>query len=194
MRINRLIPLILCLALLGACAKNPEAADPAPPAAPQETEPPKVSGTISEYPQEAYDDYLHDIAADRETFDFEDIDIVVGDKLYMTQINDWYMNFGDYANKSVELEGYYMTFDKYAFVGRFGPSCPYCTGGYVNFEFHTDEELPALVSERSWVRVTGILREGRMYPGGGEEPMAFYYIEAMKVEELPEVGLDTVTD
>ena len=74
---------------------------------------------------------------------------MVGDKLYMTQINDWYTNFSNYAGKSVEIEGYYMTFNNYKYVDRKGPTCPYCTGGYVNFEFQSDEDLSALVSESS---------------------------------------------
>ena len=34
---------------------------------------------------------------------------IVGDKLYMTQINDWYANFSDYDGKSVVIDGYYMS-------------------------------------------------------------------------------------
>lgn len=146
-------------------------------------------------PQAASDDYPYDIAADRATFDDQKIDITVGDKLYMTQINDWYTNFSDYDGKSVVIEGYYMVFnDKYTFVGRKGPVCPYCTGGYVNFEFKSDQDLSALVSESSWIRVTGILRQGTMYPGNGQPGQPFYYIEAIQVEELPEVGIDTITN
>jgi len=146
-------------------------------------------------PQEASDDYPYDIAADRQSFDSNKIDMTVGDKLYMTQINDWYENFSDYDGKSVVIDGYYMIFDdKYTFVGRKGPTCPYCTGGYVNFEFKSDEDLSGLVSESSWVRVTGILRQGTMYPGSGQPGGPFYYIEAMSVEKLPEVGLDTITN
>lgn len=146
-------------------------------------------------PQEASDDYPYDIAADRKNFDSGKIDITVGDKLYMTQINDWYANFSDYDGKSVVIDGYYMIFDnKYTFVGRKGPTCPYCTGGYVNFEFKSDEDLSSLVSESSWVRVTGILRQGTMYPGSGQPGGPFYYIEAMRVEKLPEVGLDTISN
>ena len=146
-------------------------------------------------PHEASDDYPYDIAADRKSFDPNKIDMTVGDKLYMTQINDWYVNFSDYDGKSVVIEGYYMIFDdKYTFVGRKGPTCPYCTGGYVNFEFKSDEDLSGLISESSWVRVTGILRQGTMYPGSGQPSEPFYYIEAMSVEKLPEVGLDTITD
>ena len=146
-------------------------------------------------PQEASDDYPYDISADRKTFDAGKIDNNVGDKLYMTQINDWYMNFSDYSGKSVVIEGYYMIFsDKYTFVGRKGPTCPYCTGGYVNFEFKSDQDISGLVSESSWIRVTGIMRQGTMYPGSGQPGQDFYYIEAMSVEKLPEAGIDTISD
>jgi hypothetical protein len=74
------------------------------------------------------------------------------------------------------------------------PVCPYCTGGYVNFEFQSDGDLSALVSESSWIRVTGILLEGTIVPGSGQAPRPFYYIEAMSVEVLDQVGIDTITD
>ena len=157
--------------------------------------PSSSSGETASGLQEASDDYPYDVAADRKTFETKKIDITVGDKLYMTQINDWYTNFSDYSGKSVVIEGYYMVFDgKYTFVGRKGPVCPYCTGGYVNFEFKSDQDLSALVSESSWVRVTGILRQGTMYPGGGQPGQSFYYIEAIQVEDLPKVGIDTITN
>lgn len=142
----------------------------------------------------AYDVYPYDIAADKASFDFDKIDITVGDNLYMTQINDWFTNFGDYKDKSVVIEGYYMYFGNYIFVGRKGPSCPYCTGGYVNFEFATDEDLSSFVQLETWIRVTGILREGTMCEGTGQPEKPFYYIEAMKVEKLPQVGVDTISN
>lgn len=145
--------------------------------------------------QEASDDYPYDIAADRKNFDSGKIDITVGDKFYMTQINDWYANFSDYDGKSVVIDGYYMIFDdKYTLVGRKGPTCPYCTGGYVKFEFKSDQDLSGLVSESSWIRVTGILRKGTSHQGSGQPDLPFYYIEAMCVEKLPEVGLDTIAN
>lgn len=139
------------------------------------------------------DEYPYDIAADRPNFDSENIDIVVGDNLYVTQINDWYTNFADYAGKSVEIEGYYMDFGGYHFVGRNGPSCPYCTGGYVNFEFQTDQDMSSYISVQTWIKVKGILREGLIKGGGNRKDQPFYYIEAISVEEMPEVGVDTVT-
>ena len=140
-----------------------------------------------------YDDYPYDPKEDRGKVNLDKPDIVVGDKHYATQINDWYMNFQDYEGKTVSIEGYYMNFGGYTLVGRMGPSCPYCTGGYVNFEFKTDLDLSKLKSEESWIRVKGILRKGK-YSISKDVSQLIYYIEALEVEELPEVGVDTVTD
>ena len=140
-----------------------------------------------------YDDYPYDPKEDRGKVNLEKPDIVVGDKHYATQINDWYMNFQDYEGKTVSIDGYYMNFGGYTLVGRMGPSCPYCTGGYVNFEFKTDLDLSKLKSEESWIRVKGILRKGK-YSISKDVSQLIYYIEALEVEELPEVGEDTVTD
>ena len=139
------------------------------------------------------DDYPYDPKEDRGKVNLDKPDIVVGDKHYATQINDWYMNFQDYEGKTVSIDGYYMNFGGYTLVGRMGPSCPYCTGGYVNFEFKTDLDLSKLKSEESWIRVKGILRKGK-YSISKDVSQLIYYIEALEVEELPEVGVDTVTD
>ena len=140
-----------------------------------------------------YDDYPYDPKEDRGKVNLDKPDIVVGDKHYATQINDWYMNFQDYEGKTVSIDGYHMNFGGYTRVGRMGPSCPYCTGGYVNFEFKTDLDLSKLKSEESWIRVKGILRKGK-YSISKDVSQLIYYIEALEVEELPEVGVDTVTD
>ena len=140
-----------------------------------------------------YDDYPYDPKEDRGKVNLDKPDIVVGDKHYATQINDWYINFQDYEGKTVSIDGYYMNFGGYTLVGRMGPSCPYCTGGYVNFEFKTDLDLSKLKSEESWIRVKGILRKGK-YSISKDVSQLIYYIEALEVEELPEVGVDTVAD
>jgi uncharacterized membrane protein YcgQ (UPF0703/DUF1980 family) len=133
--------------------------------------------------------YDCDISKDKEDFDPSSIDIVVGDKYYATQINDWYENFKDYDGKTVEIEGYYIDYSPYSFVGRFGPSCPYCQGGYVCFEFLTDEDLSKYVSDKDWIKVKGILRKGQDSEAG-----EFYYIEALSLEKMDQVGMDTVTN
>ena len=140
------------------------------------------------------DHYPYDIASDRESFDSSHVDISVGDRYYMTQINDWFVNFDDYRDKTVEIEGMYLLLNgKYHFVGRNGPVCPYCTGGYVDFEFQSDQDLSELISEQSWIRVTGILREGSSELSDGTS-QPFYYIEAICVEGIPEEGVNPVSD
>ena len=138
-------------------------------------------------------DVKYDIAADRQNFDKNNIDITVGDTHYMTQINDWYMNFKDYENKTVVIEGYFLTIDGHYFIGRNGPTCPYCTGGYVDFEFTTDETLKDLKPLESWIRVTGILRESDVHMSE-KTTVPFYHIEAISIEKIPYSGKGTITD
>jgi len=129
--------------------------------------------------------YNYDIEADKKTFNAKKSDITVGDNYFATQINDWYANFTQYEGKTVEIEGYYILSAPYTFVGRFGPSCPYCTGGYVSFEFYTNDDLASLKSDTDWITVKGILRQGKDSSG------VFYYIEAMSIKKGV-VGKDTV--
>ena len=132
--------------------------------------------------------YHHNLEQDKKNFDGK-VDIVVGDKLFATQINDWYVNFNKYEGKVVEIEGYYINdYAPYTFIGRYGPSCPYCNGGYVSFEFYTEEDLSKLKSAKDWIKVTGILRSGRDKDG------EFTYIEVLKLDVMDKVGVDTVTN
>ncbi len=133
--------------------------------------------------------YNCNIEADRENFDLKNTDIVVGDNYYSTQINDWYMNFDEYKGKTVEIEGYYIAdYLPYLFVGRFGPTCPYCQGVYVCFEFYTKEDLSGLVSGKDWIKVKGILREDE------DENGMFSYIEAISIEKMDQEGLGTISN
>jgi hypothetical protein len=139
------------------------------------------------------DDYPYDPKEDRKKYSLEKPDIVVGDKLYATQINDWYKNFQDYEGKTVSIEGMYMNFGGYTLVGRNGPSCPYCTGGYVNFEFRTDLDLSAFESESSWIRVKGVLRQGK-YSISKDVSQLIYYIEGLEVEKMDKPGMNPIVD
>lgn len=132
--------------------------------------------------------YNCDIEKDKKNFNGK-ADIVVGDNLFTTQINDWYMNFDKYEGKSVEIEGYFINdYAPYTFVGRYGPSCPYCNGGYVSFEFYTQNDLSEFKSVQDWIKVIGILRQGK------DESGVFYYIEVLSLEKMDKVGKDTVTN
>ena len=133
--------------------------------------------------------YNVDIASDKKNFDGK-VDIVVGDNYYATQINDWYMYFEKYSGKVVQIEGYYINdYAPYDLIGRKGPVCPYCQGGYVSFEFLTDEDLSKLQSGKDWIKITGILRQG---VDSGQGP--FFYIEVLKLEKTAKPGLGTVTN
>ena len=61
----------------------------------QAPKPATPEGKKSKYP---IFEYPYDRETDRQNFDYNNIDIVVGDKRYMTQINDWFMNFRDYKD------------------------------------------------------------------------------------------------
>ncbi|QAT42933.1 TIGR03943 family putative permease subunit [Aminipila luticellarii] len=133
--------------------------------------------------------YDCDIEADKKAFD-KKIDIMVGDNYYATQINDWYMNFGQYKDKTVEIEGFYIgDYQPYDLIGRFGPSCPYCSGGYVSFEILSDEDMTQYKSGKDWIRVRGILRAGDDSVDG-----PFYYIEALEIQKMDTAGKTTVTN
>lgn len=132
--------------------------------------------------------YQCDIEQDKKNFSGK-VDITVGDKMYATQINDWYANFKKYEGKTVEIEGYYIgDYKPYTFVGRYGPSCTYCNGGYVSFEFYTQNDISALKSVKDWIKVIGILRQGEDKNG------VFYYIEVLKLDIMNKIGKDTVTN
>ena len=133
--------------------------------------------------------YDCDIEADKKAYSGTP-DIVVRDNYFATQINDWYMYFDQYEGQAVEIEGYYIgDYQPYDFVGRYGPTCPYCQGGSVSFEILTNEDLTQYKSATDWIKVTGILRQGNDTKSG-----PFYYIEALKIEKMDMIGKDTVTN
>ncbi len=153
-----------------------------------------ASAVTPDVPTISYNEYPYDIPNDKKNFGDASPDITVGDRHYMTQINDWYINFDNYAGKMVEIEGMYLDFGEgYKFVGRNGPSCPYCTGGYVDFEFQTDEDTRSFIPGETWISVKGFLREGHAVMSD-ESIIPFYYIEAMSITELPEAGVDPISD
>jgi hypothetical protein len=42
---------------------------------------------------------------------------------------------------NVEIEGYYILIENLSFRRTARPVCPYCTGGYVDFEFQTNQDI-----------------------------------------------------
>lgn len=138
-------------------------------------------------------DLSYNIDEDRRKVDMSAPDIIVGDSHYMTQINDWYMNFNDYRDKTVVIEGYFLSINDHYFVGRNGPTCPYCTGGYVDFEFTSDQDFTGYKPASTWIRVYGIFRQGTVHLSPTLNA-PFYHIEALRVKKMDQEGLGTISD
>ena len=104
-------------------AKETPAPAETPEPAPQKEEQPAPEPAAPEGKKSKYPvfEYPYNLETDRQNFDYNNIDIVVGDKRYMTQINDWFMNFRDYKDKTVLIEGYFISINGHYFVGRNGP-------------------------------------------------------------------------
>ena len=127
----------------------------------------------------------------------ENVDIVIGDNLFDTQLSDISLNFSQYEGKTIEIEGMYMkNEDKlakycYTFVGRYSNSnlCQYCPQGYSYFEYewHGDK-TPRLVDEITWIKIRGTLTKGKDKAG------EYYYIKANSMEVMNERGQDTVNN
>lgn len=99
------------------------------------------------------------------------VDIQIGEKMFIAQCNDIYLNAADYIGKIIMLEGLYKHAE-YPFQGRtiveqyvmrYGPGC--CgNDGSAGFEIDYDGEG---FKDNDWVRVTGTIdmipREGTDY-------------------------------
>ncbi|WP_250277188.1 TIGR03943 family putative permease subunit [[Clostridium] colinum] len=86
----------------------------------------------------------------------EDI-LVIGEKLFLTQINEIYFNFDSYKDKTIVVEGMYTLFynqegiQNIPVVYRKGPGC--CgNDGWGGFFLKYDGEFP---KDNDWVKVTG---------------------------------------
>lgn len=176
-------------------AKETPAPAETPEPAPQKEEQPAPKPVAPEGKKSKYPvfEYPYNLETDRQNFDYNNIDIVVGDKRYMTQINDWFMNFRDYKDKTVLIEGYFISINGHYFVGRNGPTCPYCTGGYVDFEFTSDGDFTGYEDGVTWIKVYGILREATVHLND-HLTAPFYHLEAVKVERMDQPGIGTITD
>lgn len=81
----------------------------------------------------------------------------IREKVFLSQINDIYSNFEDYANKKIIIEGMFSTFEnigsnqKIPVVYRRGPGC--CgNDGWGGFLLRYQGSLP---KENDWIRVVG---------------------------------------
>lgn len=119
----------------------------------------------------------------------ETADMVIGTNYFDTTITDMFYNPGNYQDKKIEIEGFYLTNrdgTPYTFVGRYSKNtlCPTCPSGYSVLEYQLDGKIDETFKEEStWLKVIGELEEGydEFY---GE----YYYLKVLNLEVMKEKG------
>jgi uncharacterized membrane protein YcgQ (UPF0703/DUF1980 family) len=117
--------------------------------------------------------------------------IEIKEKMFISQVNDVYLNAEDYLGKTIKLEGLFKMeqgYDKsYCFVLRYGPGC--CGyDGNVGFEVAWDKEKEKpYPSEDAWVEATGELKT---YEEDGYDK--FLYLDLVSLNVLNKRGQETV--
>jgi uncharacterized membrane protein YcgQ (UPF0703/DUF1980 family) len=117
--------------------------------------------------------------------------IEIKEKMFISQVNDVYLNKDDYLGKTIKLEGLFKIAQgnekAYCFVLRYGPGC--CGyDGNVGFEvaWDKDREKP-YPGEDSWVEATGELKT---YEEDGYTE--FLYLDLVSLNVLNKRGQETV--
>jgi uncharacterized membrane protein YcgQ (UPF0703/DUF1980 family) len=117
--------------------------------------------------------------------------IDIKEKMFISQVNDVYVNPEDYMGKTIKLEGIFTMeqgYDKsYCFVLRYGPGC--CGyDGNVGFEVAWDKEKEKpYPREDSWVEATGELKSYEE-----DEYSKFLYLDLVSLNVLDKRGMETV--
>ena len=118
--------------------------------------------------------------------------VEIKEKMFVTQVNDVYLNAEDYLGKTIKLEGVFKNEksdngDQYCFVIRYGPGC--CgNDGIVGFEIKWDENnAKPYPKDDSWVESTGVLKQYEMdgYPD-------YLYLDLISLNVLNKRGAETV--
>jgi uncharacterized membrane protein YcgQ (UPF0703/DUF1980 family) len=117
--------------------------------------------------------------------------VEIGEKMFISQVNDVYLNADDYLGKTIKLEGIFKQeqgYEKsYCFVLRYGPGC--CgADGNVGFEIAWDngkaQSYPAV---DSWVEATGVLKTYE------EDFNQYLYLDLFSLNVLSRRGAEMVS-
>lgn len=135
-----------------------------------------------------------DAAPDSDVATASDLyDLSIREKMFVSQVNDVYINAEDFLGKTIHLEGmfsssYYEPTDSmFCMVFRYGPGC--CgTDGTVGFEVVWDETAGiSQPEEGAWIEVAGILQEYE------EFGTTYLRLKLSELEVKAERGAETVT-
>jgi len=122
------------------------------------------------------------------------IDVIeIKEKMFISQVNDVYVNTDDYFGKTIKLEGLfvmeYSTARKepYCFVLRYGPGC--CgSDGNVGFEVAwSNNQKKSYPKEKAWVQATGELKTYE------EENYKYLYLDLASLTVLNTRGQEFVS-
>jgi len=127
------------------------------------------------------------------------VDLIIGDKLFIGQVNDVYRNRNDYLGKTIRIEGMFMSAEsggkEYCYVFRKGPGC--CgDDGQVGFEVYWNppdsDQVPgnakkAYPKRNDWVEAQGELKR---YSENGAN---YLYLALSYLEVMEERGVEFVT-
>jgi putative membrane protein len=116
--------------------------------------------------------------------------IEIGEKMFIAQVNDIYLNADDYLGKKIKLEGVFKKStgeESYYFVLRYGPGC--CgNDGLVGFEVAwAKEKAKPYPADDSWVEAEGVLKSYE------EQGYQLSYIDLISLNVLAKRGSETVT-
>jgi len=123
-----------------------------------------------------------------------DSDVIeIKEKMFISQVNDVYLNAEDYMGKKLKLEGLFMMeysdirTEPYCFVLRYGPGC--CgTDGNVGFEVAwTENQKKSYPKKESWVQATGELKTYE------ENDFKYLYLELSSLDVLNTRGEEFVS-
>jgi len=183
-----LIFLMLTLALSG-CGNSPSSVK-----MPDE-EPGASGGEITESAAGLSDDANGDTenvipdAADAGDDVPSDIDVDITEKMYVTYINEIYVNTEDYIGETIRIQGMFQAYkddntgQTYYYVYRTGPGCCGNDGSMCGFEFTWGEDMP---EEDDWIEVVGSLRTYE------EDGWSYLTLDAKSVTVMEERGAETV--
>jgi uncharacterized membrane protein YcgQ (UPF0703/DUF1980 family) len=115
--------------------------------------------------------------------------VEIRERMFMTQIQDIYLNADDFLGRTIKLEGIFIGMiwegDNYNYVIR-GYSDG-CCGGNVGFEVMWPQDRPQPYPENnSWVEAKGVLK---LFQGDSSRDL---YLELISLNVLDTRGAETV--
>lgn len=135
--------------------------------------------------EEATSDHT-ELAGDKQS----GIDVDITEKMYVTYINEIYLNTEDYLGKTIRLQGMYKPYiDEntgltYYYVYRTGPGCCGNDGDMCGFEFTWDGDMP---KDDDWIEVVGSLRSYE-----DDDGWVYLTLDSKSVTIMEERGAESV--